>query len=247
MTTATPTPVNRQDQLFDEVRHGFFHTAIGDIYRSIKGGCFVGTFTLTCCAIAALSELEWAVENQDKLYGNVRDSDRVKFTGWLQRWVKDTKINPSCDPEFVYAVRCSLAHSYGTSDRLRNQNIGPFTLTRGEQATHYQRDLRPSGKTRVFLNMEDFVAESTLAAVSFVESLPEKWKQRCDESMERYVKDMLLPVVQDEDRGPSRLVGMFAFGEIHPALAAPLNSLTASSDKQQIVDAINVILTESRS
>ena len=169
----SPTP-------FDALRFGYFDIALGNMLKSIRGGANpIGVMTLAMCSVRALSEIEWAINNQQQLEptGELKPMsrqqknslsyvDKVLFEGWLNRWVRDSSINPNCDAAKTYGVRCSLVHTSGASETLNRSGVKAWLLTVGRSIDHYK--VTQQDVPRINLEMPDFIAELMLAMDQFL-------------------------------------------------------------------------------
>lgn len=181
MTNQGPVRIHRPTA-FEELRYGYFDTAFDNMLKSIIGGTnAIGTMTLAMCAVSAFSEIEWAFNNQTQLESNgelmpmnftqrqaLGYLDREKFMGWLQRWVKETGINPDCEPERTYGIRCALVHTAGDASALTTTGVKAWNITTASSADHNKLTQRLNDVERFNLDMPQFLAELILGADIFL-------------------------------------------------------------------------------
>ena len=137
-------------------RRLFFHMAIADFFRAIRGGCHMGAFTLSVCAIDAMAYL------RNPLPGA---GTATNFKQWVQHWL--VPLNKECKPEVLYAVRCGLVHTYGLSDAMRKCGMTGVRYAHNEPAFHWKQQ----APGYYVLSLDRLVAEVSLAAFGFFDDL----------------------------------------------------------------------------
>jgi hypothetical protein len=172
--------IDAKPTAFDELRFGYFDTAFGNILKAIGGGTNpIGVMTLAMCCVSALCEIEWAINNQQELEatGELKSMtrsqrqalgrvDKDMFEGWLNRWVRDSNVNPHCDAGKVYGVRCALIHTAGASETLCKTGVKAWLITTDGAAEHFT--VVQNGVPRFSLDMPNFLAELMLATDRFL-------------------------------------------------------------------------------
>jgi hypothetical protein len=149
-------------------KRNYFDSAIADVYRAIKGGCLLSSFTLLFCIIDALSIIEYEKKKKES-----------PFNSWINHWLLPLNIYYTGREKFLYAARCSLVHTYGVSDSQKSQRISIqfshtamgshlVVLNRGPEESIKSPDFYPGDIT---LNLPELLAEVTLAAFLFFDNL----------------------------------------------------------------------------
>lgn len=167
LTTPRPTA-------FDELRYGYTDTAFGNMLKAIRGGTDpIAVTTLAMCAVSALSEIEWSINNQQHLAATgelkptaQKQGDRQLFEGWLNRWIRNSGISGNCDASRVYGLRCALVHTGAGSEALSKTGVKAWYITAKSPADHYA--VKQADVPRFYLEMPDFIAELMLAADRFL-------------------------------------------------------------------------------
>lgn len=149
--------MNNKDTI-KAIKFNLFDMAIADVIRAIRGGSLVGAFILSLCII-------------DYLAGIYRNADRGYYKKIVSTYFK--KLNPKYDPNYLYAIRCSLVHIYGKSDGLDDANIR-FNLQHKNPENHLKIDPCSDGKNIYWLNLSNFVFDIIKAAYTFFEKLENK-------------------------------------------------------------------------
>lgn len=137
-------------------RRLFFHMAIADFFRAIRGGCHMGAFTLSVCAIDAMAYLRNALPD---------DGTRANFKHWVRRWL--VPLNKECNPDVLYAVRCGLVHTYGLSDAMRECGMTGIRYAHNQPTLHWKQQ----APGYYVLSLDRHVAEVTVAAFGFFDDL----------------------------------------------------------------------------
>lgn len=180
ITAAQPTA-------FDELRFGYFDTAFGNILKAIRGGANpIAVTTLAMCSVGAWSEIDWAISNQQQLELNGelkstahKPGDRRLFEAWLNRWVRDTGINKSCDATRTYGLRCALVHTGAGSEALSKTGVKAWYITANDPDSHYA--VKQADVLRFYLEMPEFLAEIMLAADRTLNDQKTTLEQACSE------------------------------------------------------------------
>jgi len=148
---------------FSLIERSFFSTAIADTCRAIRGGSYMGAFTLSMCAIDAMAYLRNALPSK---------GSRANFMTSVQDWI--VPLNKACRPDVIWALRCGLVHTYGYANAMRNCGMRGYWYTNDRPADHWG-ETAPDYYT---LNLDSHVAETTVAAFNFFESMPALCAQR---------------------------------------------------------------------
>jgi hypothetical protein len=245
----------RRITLFDEVRYGYFNSAFSGVLRAVQGCANEGSIMiLLTCAISAFSNVEWALDNpgafmdedekeEDKppdrkgrllCKGEVRTDVSVKtkemFIAWCDRWVKDTGINPKCDSEKIYAVRCALEHTGGASNALWKAGFHTYWILWNTSKEHYVCRETQKNRFGFGVNLDDFIPELMLAADKFLNAN----QARLDEANDPVQLHIGFVAGRVNDSWSMRLADKNALNFVHPELAT--SPITLS--KSQLTDAI---------
>ena len=192
----------------------FFDMAIADILRAIRGRSLMGAFTLSMCAIDIMAYL------RDVLPG---EGTKQNFVKWVDDYM--VPLNAACRSDVLYALRCGLVHTYGFADAMEKCGLDAFAFVHSQPRHHWTQPT-PNGYV---VNLEDHVAEVTVAAFRFFDDLSSSaakdpvLAQAVDGRMNRLVSFLYLyesPVV--DSRRPTIPVLVTppakAFKEMDPAL-----------------------------
>ncbi len=133
----------------DALRKRFMDTAVGDVLRAVDGRALMGSVTLSFCIIDYLAYL--------------RHTPGENRAGYEQI-VKDylVPIDARYDPKEVYALRCSLVHTYREADAMKAARLEGFFFVHRRPDVHLRHD-----RKTVKLNADSFVAEVVWAVYTF--------------------------------------------------------------------------------
>ncbi len=193
---------NLNDDLYWRLRHAYFGAIIGDIFKAIRGGSTMGAFTLSMCSISSFAELWWCNKNQNFVDNDGRNlakrkhlpDDRDLFIDWAQKWLNGGLIDYIYDTTALYALRCSLAHSYGWSRQLNNAALDGFRFCHRRPEKHRLTDRsQKNGYPSYCLNLENFVADIVFAADNCIENLVPSQT----DGFLNYVKALTVPLTLD--------------------------------------------------
>lgn len=181
------------NSLYWLLRIAFYGSCIGEILKAIFGGCAVGAFTLSLCAVSALAELEWCNQNQqsidEKGKPQVSKNNRDLFMEWINKWLKNRRTCLSYDAKALYAVRCALVHSYGWAEQLIKAEIDGYTLLRRDSAKHCIMLPSKEGGLVYNLNLEDLITDLIFAVDDCMWHL----QPQIDERFMNYVRRLIVP------------------------------------------------------
>lgn len=244
----------------DDYKRAFFDSSIADILRAIDGGSLIGAYTLTFCSIAALSEIYLSgdfkyveVDDSKTWFGNllahcpslIRDcfSREIQqkhtvgktYKNWIRKWFK--KAGVAKPPEFaLYAIRCSLVHTYGESSDFKREGIKGYELDSGNPDVHFtKKDRENSSKPITVLNLETFVSQFIVAAFYFFDELKELDGNEKDVLLKR-----LSPLIYVlEDGSHNHIEAPKEYKKMHSALS----SLDSGKIDQKVIEsAIKLLL-----
>lgn len=191
-------------------KKNFFSTCIADICRAIEGDSLVGAFTLICCAIGALAEIQYLADGSPPAFMH----DNAKYREWVRRWIK-VPINANCDPQHLYGVRCALAHTHGASRALRGAGFSGYAFTHDDPARHWTIDGQRPNHVLV-LNLETLLAELSLATWNFFDNVVVP--VAAEPAVVQELQD-LMSVVSTAPGGGARFIDTRDYADIHKALA----------------------------
>lgn len=134
----------------------FFHMAIADFFRAIRGRSHMGAFTLSLCAIDAMAYLRDALPDE---------GSGENFREWVRSWI--LPLNADCVPDVLWALRCGLVHTYGFSDAMRKCGIQAVRYAHNEPKLHWKQQ----APNFYVLSLDCHVAEVTIAAFRFFDDL----------------------------------------------------------------------------
>jgi hypothetical protein len=155
-----------------KAKKNFFSTCIADIYRAIEGDSLVGSFTLIACAIGALAEIAHLSNGSPQVAKagvGMRDKhDNEKYRDWVSSWI--VPRNSHCNPQYLYWIRCALAHTHGVSDSLRAAGFSGYAFTHDEPTKHWNVNGTTPNQI-LTLNLETLLAELSLATWDFFDTI----------------------------------------------------------------------------
>lgn len=189
--------MNNKDKI-KAIKFNLFDMAICDVVRAIRGGSLVGAFILSLCII-------------DYLAGIYRKADEGYYKKIVSTYFK--KLNPKYDPNYLYAVRCSLVHLYGKSDTLEDANIR-FNLQHKNPENHLRIAPCSDGKNIYWLNLSNFVFDIIKVAYIFFEKLENKKEAELAPFIPRAEKIILIRNILN-----NKIVSKPNFSSIDPIFA----------------------------
>lgn len=134
----------------------FFHMAVTDFFRAIRGGCYMGAFTLSVCAIDAMAYLRNALPKK---------GTGANFRHWVDRWI--VPLNSECVPDVLWAVRCGLVHNYGYSDAMNACGVLGVRYAHNDPNHHWEQE----ALNIYTLSLDCHIGEVTIAAFRFFDKL----------------------------------------------------------------------------
>lgn len=133
------------------IKYRFYSTAVADILKAIQGGSYGGAFVLTFCCIDYMG----LALHPD------RENTREDFKEFINSYL--TKVNPDYKnlAESLYAIRCSLVHSYGESNASKKTKITPqfrYDIALLSNS-HLNILFQESSNNKLEIYLSDFVSE----------------------------------------------------------------------------------------
>lgn len=182
------------------IKYKFFSSAVADIVKAISGGALTGGYILSFCCIDYLG---LALHPEKK-------NTKSDFIEYLEKYLGKLNTNYIKYSDHLYAIRCSLVHSYGSSDATKRLNFIPHLLHSDDLDTmHF--DYWSKDK-KLYISLPDFVAELISSIVFFFnvntdENQYREWSSKLfyDSSLRQFMK-----------RSEIRKTGSFKFSDIHP-------------------------------
>ena len=182
------------------IKYNFFSSAVADIVRSISGGALTGGYILSFCCIDYLG---LALHPE-------KTNTKSDFKEYIEKYLGQINQNYIKYSDHLYAIRCSLVHSYGPSDATEKLDFMPHLLHSDEFDTNH---LEYWGKEKkLFIALPNFVADLISSIIFFFnvntdENQYREWYRKLfyDSSIRQFMK-----------RREIRETGNFKFSEIHP-------------------------------
>lgn len=139
------------------IQHRFYSTVVADILKAIQGGSFGGAFVLSFCCIDYMG----LALNPSKA-----SNTNVDFKNFVATYMTQVNQNYSGYEEHLYAMRCSLVHTYGESVATKKLNFTPqFRFMTSPFDYHHLTYSNTENKFTV--NLSNFVSEIIIAVELF--------------------------------------------------------------------------------
>ncbi len=132
---------------------GFMHTAVCDLFRALEGGCLTGAVTLSMCLLDYLAYLD----------SPNKKNVSADFKRIVSKYL--TPENASYRPDQMFALRCSLVHTYGESEALCKAGLDGFIIAWLNGPFHLTMILHPPNHLEI--NVDSIVADVVWAAWRF--------------------------------------------------------------------------------
>jgi len=138
------------------IEYQFFATVIADILRALDGKSNGGAFTLSFCCIDYMGFA---------LNTNKAKNSKQDFKAYLDTYLAKLNSNYSIYSDHLYAIRCSLVHTYGYSEASKKLDFIPnliFTDPRGDFHFYYEKKSK-----KLFISMQCFIADLIASVYDF--------------------------------------------------------------------------------
>ncbi|MFN8143538.1 MAG: hypothetical protein U0073_03875 [Bacteroidia bacterium] len=103
------------------IKYQFYSTVIADILKAVDGGSFGGAFVLSFCCIDYLGK-------PLTMNGIKANSGKNEYKRFISHYLTKVNKNYGGLHDQLYAIRCSLVHTYGESDASQAIKIKPQFL-----------------------------------------------------------------------------------------------------------------------
>ena len=134
----------------------FFSTVIADILRALDGKSYGGAFTLSLCCIDYMGVAMSTEKDKNTKQG---------FKKYLNTYLSKLNSYYAIHADYLYAIRCSLVHTYGHSEATKKLNFSPniiFNDPQGDFHFHHEKDSK-----KLFLSVHCFIADLIASIYDF--------------------------------------------------------------------------------
>ena len=142
---------------YNLLKYKFYSTVIADILKAVDGGSFGGAFILSFCCIDYLGK-------PLAMQGSKAKNDKNDYKNFISNYLAKVNTNYSSLHDQLYAVRCSLVHTYGESDATRTLQITPQFLFGDLLSDHLRFDTTAN---KLHISLSDFISELISATQLF--------------------------------------------------------------------------------
>jgi hypothetical protein len=143
-----------QTQINENIlKYQFYSTVIADILKAIEGGSFGGAFILSFCCIDYMG-------NPLAQGAGKAKNDKNDYKNFITDYLSEVNSKYSNLTEQLYAIRCSLVHTYGESDATRTLEIIPQFLFGDLLSNHLWFD---TAENKLHISLSDFISDLILA------------------------------------------------------------------------------------
>lgn len=185
------------------IRHKFYSQVVGDILKAIDSRAYGGAYILSFCCIDYFS-----IPISIKL--GKQKTDKTDFMLFLTNYMSVVNSGYSGLENELYAIRCSLVHSYGESDATNRIKLTPHLLYGDILDLH----LTYGSDKVLYLYLADFISDLIAAIESFFR----------DQSMWDYIEEwnskLYIPqgLNSTYERNMLRMGGEVNYRAMHPTL-----------------------------
>ena len=210
------------------IKHKFYSSVISDIIKAIQGECFTGAYTLSFCCIDYMGLA--LNPGKDK---NVK-SDFIAFVG---NYMNKINGNYGKYGDQLYAIRCSLVHSYGPSNSTDKLSFMPHLAFYMPMEFHLWIEAK-NNKTTFYLVLADFVSDLIASIALFFNEIQDPKHYEIWEGKLFYDTGMC----QVNKRNEIRNTGAFKYGEINPILGIMDEKTDLIAIRKDIYNRLNEII-----
>jgi hypothetical protein len=144
------------DSKFNYLKSDFFSAIIQEILNGCAVELYMSSLIMTLCCIDYMGI---------PLSGNKKNTN-VHFKEFLEKYMSEAnqKYNDPAIRDIIYAIRCSIVHSFGEADALQKININPIFEVGCDDRVHLLRDKDEKGNQIIHLSIPHLIGE-TIAGV----------------------------------------------------------------------------------
>ena len=182
--------------LLETTRRSLFYLPVRNVIQTIQGGAMMGAFTQTVCLIDYIAYIRGLDESKRTKYN---------YKAFVNDYLK--KVNTNYDSGQIYAVRCSLVHTFGKSEAIKEIGITSVKFSHAEPNSHL------GGKeNEIQLDLGELLSDTIRAIwVYFEELTASNDMQKIAEAASRGI--YLIGVFEEGEQNLSE-----KYGKIHPLL-----------------------------
>ena len=144
---------------YEIIKRSFFNLAVGDVLRAMIGQSLVGSIILSLCVIDYLAffDFDESVIKTKKGIEKKAEQGKSDYKKVIKSYI-NRDLSKKYPANWVYALRCSLVHSYATS-----KAFGESPPYRGYRLTSCQPEWHleplPENREILALNCESFICD----------------------------------------------------------------------------------------
>lgn len=144
------------DSKFNYLKADFYSAILREILNCYVTEQYMSSLIVTLCCIDYMGI---------PLSGNKKNTS-IHFKKFLEQYmsVVNFKYNDNNIQEIIYAIRCSLIHSFGEADALIKNNVTPIFEVGCRDSIHLMLDKDNTGKDRIHISIPHLISE-TIAGV----------------------------------------------------------------------------------
>lgn len=201
------------------VQYKFYSSIISDILKTLNCGALTGAYILSFCCIDYMG----LAINPDKK--NVK----TDFINFIEQYLGRINKNYQLYASQLYAIRCSLVHTYGPSNATQELDFMPHLMFHTTSYLHLRME-NEEGENILYVVLSDFISDLITSITIFFDEISnpehfEIWNGKLfyDTGLESVIK---LNELRDTNS--------FQFYKIHPILEAIDNQSGYESIRQQL-------------
>lgn len=144
------------DTNFNYLKSDFYSAILREILNGCAVGLYMSSLIMTLCCIDYMGI---------PLSGNCQNTNK-HFKIFLEKYMSEAndKYLDTTVQDIIYAIRCSLVHSFGDADALQKINIIPIFEVGSEESEHLLREKDEKGNDIIRVSVFHFISE-TIAGV----------------------------------------------------------------------------------
>jgi hypothetical protein len=181
--------------IIENAQMRIFNYSVGDLLRSIEGSALVGAYIQTFCLIDYCAQIELISKK----------SQGKSYKGFISKYFPE-EYKEEYMPERIFAIRCALIHTYGTSEAMQKAKMRGYILQHKNPENHLRFK-----ESILNLNLSDFVFDTIKSIYLYFEAIKRKEDDEIFDEAER-AKDILTVFKNSES------ITLKNYGQINPVL-----------------------------
>lgn len=210
------------------IKYNFFSTAINDILKALQGRSLTGAFILTFCGMDYMGLALHPGRKNTK--NDFKEYVKYHMGKYDPRYIQYA--------DHLYAIRCSLVHSYGPSNAIKELDFGVFLMYYEPLRIHHLLMEKENDTLKLYVVLPELVSDYIFSVIDFFE-------ENKDQDFSVWLRQLFFVTGWSSTMSRKAILdkGYFEYGEINSLLTVFDNNDEPWQQKDQLIMKLNNIIS----